>query len=221
MNKISKFILLAMVTPVVWSKTMYIDDILQVPLRSGPDTTYRIIHKGLQSGLPLQILGEDATSGYSHVKTPSGLEGYLQTRYLSAEPIAEDQLAAAKQKMNLLETEKDRLNKELEQLNQEFKALNSSHQKGANQLDQALKELAAIKAISADALNLDQRTRELGESNEQLRNELELVQAENMRLNEKSDSNMMLIGGGLVTLGVVLALLVPMIKPSKKNDSWA
>ena len=75
--------------------------------------------------------------------------------------------------------------------------------------------------MSANALNLDQRNQELREENEQLRNELELLQTDNSRLKAKAESNMMLVGGALVFLGVILALLIPMIKPSKKTDSWA
>lgn len=210
----------AMLSSTVSAETMYIDDTLLVPLRSGEGTSFRIVHKGLKSGVKLEIL-EKLSSGYSHVRTPSGIEGYLPTRYLSNEPIAKVKLAEANQELATLRKEFSTIKNQLSNLQNEHNELKKEHSKTSAELDQNSKELSNIKSISANALNLDKRNRELRESNEQLRNELELIQTENLRLKDKSESNMMLIGGGLVTLGVILTLLIPIIRPSKKNDSWA
>lgn len=205
----------------LWAKTMYINDNLLVPLRSGAGTGYRIIHKGIKSGTELEILETDKDSGYSHVQTPAGLTGYLPTLYLTAQPIARTKLAQANKRLATLEKENTALNDRLAKLRQEHESLSETHKQTSAQLDNNNQELSNIKSISSNALNLDRRNRELRESNEQLRNKLELVQTENTHLKDKSESNMMLIGGGLVTLGVIIALLVPMIKPSRKGDSWA
>ena len=57
--------------------------------------------------------------------------------------------------------------------------------------------------------------------NQKLNNELEVLAAENERLEADKESDTMLIGAGLVLLGVVLALIVPALKPSRKTDNWA
>jgi SH3 domain protein len=199
---------------------MYIDDTLLVPLRSGEGTGFRIVHKGLKSGTKLEII-EKLSSGYAHVKTPSGIEGYLPSRYLTAQPIAKVKLAQANQELAKLKANYEETQTQLANLKKKHQSLSKEHTQTTSELNANSKELKNIKSISANALNLDKRNRELRESNEQLRNELELIQTENLRLKDKSDSNMMLIGGGLVTLGVILTLLIPIIRPSKKNDSWA
>ena len=203
-----------------YAETMYIDDTLLVPLRSGEGTGFRIVHKGLKSGVKLEIL-EKRSSGYAHVRTPSGIEGYLPTRYLSAHPIAKVKLAQANQELAKLKSDYSEIKKQLSELQGKHNTLSKEHSQTSSELNASSQELTKIRSISANALNLDKRNRELRESNEQLRNELELIQTENLRLKDKSDSNMMLIGGGLVTLGVILTLLIPIIRPSKKNDSWA
>lgn len=208
-------------TSPTWAASMYIDDTLLVPLRSGAGTSFRIIHKGIKSGTKLEIINRDTKTGYSQVRTPSGLEGYLPSRYLTAEPIARLKLKAATEQAQKFRTENSQLKTKLAELQKEHKGLNSKFSSTSKQLESSSKELTNIKSISSNALNLDRRNRELRESNEQLRNELELLQVENIRLKDKSESNMMLIGGGLVTLGIIIALLLPMIKPTKKNDSWA
>lgn len=212
--------MMAMTITPASAETMYVDDTLLVPLRSGEGTGFRIVHKGLKSGVKLEIL-EKLSSGYAHVKTPSGIEGYLPTRYLTKQPIAKVKLTKANQELAKLKSNYREIKKQLSELQSKHSSLSNEHAKTSAELNTSSKELTNIRSISANALNLDKRNRELRESNEQLRNELELIQTENLRLKDKSDSNMMLIGGGLVTLGVILTLLIPIIRPSKKNDSWA
>ncbi len=211
---------LLIISSISSAESMYVDDTLLVPLRSGEGTSFRIVHKGLRSGTKLEVL-EKLPSGYAHVRTPGGIEGYLPARYLTAEPIAKVKLAQANQQLSQLKSENTKLKQEFETLSDNYKTLNSNYESTSKELNQNSKELNDIKSISANALNLDKRNKELRESNEQLRNELELLQTENARLKDKSDSNMMLIGGGLVTLGVILTLIIPVLRPTKKNDSWA
>jgi SH3 domain protein len=222
MNKLLGTLLLALIAATsATAETMYIDDTLLVPLRSGEGTGFRIVHKGLPSGTAVEILERNTESGYSKVVTSAGTEGYLPTRYLSAEPIARMKLVQAEQRVNTLQSENADLKTKLNDLQKNFGSLEKQHGSASSELQDTAKELERIKAISADALNLDRRNRELRESNEQLRNELEVLQVEANRLRDKSESNMMLMGGGLVLLGVILALVVPLLKPNKKSDSWA
>lgn len=222
MKKITLLLIAALgITSTLSAETMYVDDTLLVPLRSGEGTGFRIVHKGLPSGTALEIIEKSAETGYSFVRTTNGKEGYLPTRYLSAEPIARFKLAEAQKTLESLRGQNKELATKLGALQKSYDELESNYSNTSNSLSSNSKELARIKAVSADAINLDTRNRELRNSNEELRNELELVKVENMRLKEKSESNMMMIGGALVLLGVILTLIVPLLKPSKKGDSWA
>lgn len=213
--------MLSLLAHAVSAQTMYIDDILLVPLRSGETLSHRIVHKGLPSGTKLTVLENNRETGYSKVLTPGGIEGYLPTRYLVSEPIARDKLEAANKEFTATKQQLTNLKQQFETLSSEHNALKKSYQQTEQSLDKNVQELSHIRSVSANALTLDQRNRELRESNEQLRNEMELLQTDNNRLNEKSESKMMMIGGALVLLGVILALLIPMLKPSKKNDGWS
>ena len=221
-----KKIALSLITTVLLAstavaETMYIDDTLLVPLRSGEGTGFRIVHKGLPSGTAVEIIEENKESGYSQVKTTSGIEGFLPSRYLSKEPIARDKLVQAEKALASLRAQNKDLTEKLNTLQSSYKELEGQHSETSKSLSSNSDELARVKAISADALNLDRSNRDLRNSNEELRNQLELLEVENARLKDKSESNMMLIGGGLVLLGIILALIIPLLKPTKKNDSWA
>ncbi len=213
--------LLSLTSLSAFSESMYIDDTLLVPIRSGESTSYRIVHKGISSGTKVEILEHNKESGYSKILTPGGIEGYLPTRYLVAEPIAKIKLEQANKDLTKLRQEHEKLQQTYSELKSEHQSLSKNFKETEQSLDKNVQELSHIRSVSSNALTLDQRNRELRENNEQLRNELELLQTDNSRLKEKAESNMMLVGGALVLLGVILALLIPMIKPSKKNDSWA
>jgi len=222
MKKLATLLLaLSSITTQLQAETMYIDDTLLVPLRSGEGTGFRIVHKGLKSGTQLEIVNKNLETGYSLVRTPSGIEGYLPTRYLSAEPIAKIKLAQAQKQVATLTNQNNTLSTELRTLQSAFKDLEGKHSKASKSLASNTQELSRVKAVSADALNLDQRNRELRKDNEELRNQIELLDVENARLKDKSESSMMMIGGGLVLLGVILALIIPLLKRNKKSDSWA
>jgi len=203
------------------AETAYINDNLYVPLRSGAGLNFRIIHKGIKSGTKLELINTDSSTGYSEVRTPDGLQGFLPTRFLTSEPIAAQKLIVAQRELTNLRNEKEQLQTALTNLKNEHAELSENFSTSERKLAENTAELDRIKSVSSNALNLDRRNRELRESNEQLRNDLELLQVENMRLKDTSESNMLMIGGGLVLLGVLIALILPLIKPSRKNDSWA
>ena len=68
---------------------------------------------------------------------------------------------------------------------------------------------------------MKRRNGELLGENQKLRNDLEVLTAENERLEAGKESDFMLVGAGLVLGGVLLALVIPMLKPTRKTDNWA
>ncbi|MDX1633397.1 MAG: TIGR04211 family SH3 domain-containing protein [Marinobacter sp.] len=202
------------------AKTVYIDDTLYAPVRSGEGTQYRILHNGLRSGTPVELL-ERAESGYSRVRTPDGIEGWIVSRYLSEQPIARDRLAAAQQQLERTRNELASVRETLQQTQAERDELANAESRLENRSEELAEELREIKSISANAISLKERNQELQEVNQRLRNDVEVLTAEKERLEAKKESDFMLLGAGLVLLGVILALVVPLLKPTRKHDTWA
>ncbi|OZG71335.1 hypothetical protein BTA51_21990 [Hahella sp. CCB-MM4] len=199
--------------------TRYIDDTLYAPLRSGEGLEFRVVHKGVKSGTPVELLSTNPDSGYSKIRTPDGIEGWLPTRFLINEPVAADKLARLIKEHEALKAkfaEVSSTNKEINQTSGQVQANNERLQTENQKLQD---ELSSIKRISENAINLDRRNRELRETNEQLKNEVEVLTADNIRLKENNERDKMLLGAGLVLLGVIIALVVPMFKRDKRN-SW-
>ncbi|GHD45147.1 SH3 domain protein [Marinobacter persicus] len=204
---------------VAQARTVWVDDQLYLPLRSGAGNQYRIVQNAMPSGTALEVL---ETSGeYTRVRTPQGREGWVRSQYLSNEPIAADLLEDTRNELENAQQRLSELNEQLEQVTEERNRLERQENNLSGRAEELQQELTRIKNVASDALNLERRNEELLQENQKLSDELEILAAENERLEAGRESNFMLLGAGLVFGGVLLALIVPMLKPTRKNDSWA
>lgn len=206
---------------VAQARTVYIDDTLYAPVRSGQGTQFRILHSGLRSGTAVTLLEQNEESGYSRVRTGQGIEGWIPTRYLTNQPIAADRLAAANQELEKTRAQLEELRSNMSEVSSQRDQLSSREQQLEQQVADLSRELEEIRSVSANAINLDRRNEELQASNQKLKNEVEVLTAEVERLEAKRESDFMLLGAGLLILGMLIAVVLPWLKPTKKNDTWA
>ncbi len=204
---------------VAQARTVWVDDQLYLPVRSGAGTQFRIIENAVPSGTPLEVL--EVGDSYTKVRTPKGTEGWVSSQYLSNQPIAADRLRTATRQLEEARTELNQVREQLATVTEERNNLQNSESSLSNRSEELQEELQRIQNIASDSINLERRNRELLEDNQRLRNDLEVLTAENERLEASKDSDFMLLGAGLVLGGVLLALLIPMLKPTRKTDNWA
>lgn len=209
-----------MSTPLLAQETQYVRDTLYVELRTGQSFKHRIVHKGLVSGTPLTVLEVSEDKRYTFVRTESGIEGWIQTQYLSDTPSARDQLKASLAKQSRLETQAAALKKQLEQLKSEYQAAQSKAGELSSSSEQLQQELDEIKTISANALQLNRDVTKLRLNNQELSNKVDLLTADNQRLSDSSSNDAFMNGAFAVLIGVFITLIVPRLWPSKSND-WA
>ncbi len=213
-------VLLVLTAASASAETVYVDDVLYAPIRSGEGTQYRILHSGVRSGTALELI-ERSESGYSRVRTPDGIEGWMVSRYLTDTPIARQRLESATRQLAQAKETVSGLRSQVAELTEERNTLRTSEANLEARAGRLSEELREIKAVAADALNLKRRNEELNNENQKLRNDLEVLTAEKERLEANKESDFMLIGAGLVLLGIILALVVPALKPTRKTDNWA
>lgn len=202
------------------AKTVWVDDQLYLPVRSGAGSQYRIIENAVPSGTALEVI-ESSDSGYTRVRTPKGNDGWVSSQYLSDTPIAADRLKTVSRQLNQAKTELSSLKEQLSEVSSERDKLRDAESSLSDRSEDLQQELRRIKNIAADSIKLERRNRELLEENQKLRNDLEVLTAENERLEASKESDSMLLGAGLVLGGVLLALIIPMLKPTRKTDNWA
>jgi SH3 domain protein len=187
--------------------TMYISDQFSVPLRRGPSNSHRILHAGLPSGTALEVISQDAAAGFTQVRTPNGTEGWIETHYLSAQPIARDRLAAADRRVETLETQ--------------LKSLRGSEGRASDlskQTEKLQTELTEVRRISATSLANYEENKQLKASNETLQTQVTQLTERVRQLERNIMLRWMLAGGALVLLGLLLGAW---IKSRPKRSSWA
>ena len=200
------------------AETLYISDVLTVPLRSGPSTGHRILHRGLPSGTALEVLGRDDDAGYAQVRTNGGTEGWLPLQYLVAQPIARDRLQEANRQIQRLEQTVAELRGRLGDVQEdktEAETSNSELQTRANALQL---ELTELKRVSASAMETAAANKRLTELNARLREELDDMVSELDVLRENVQQRWLIIGGGLVLLGLILGAV---IKARPRRSAWS
>ena len=202
------------------ARTVWVDDKIYLPVRSGAGTQFRIIENAVPSGTALELLEPDQ-DGYSKVRTAKGTVGWVSSQYLSTTPIAATQLKQARQELETAQAEVRQMQNLLASVTGERDSLQNSESSLADRSAELKAELTRIKDIAANSINLERRNGELLQENQKIRNELEILTAENERMEAGKESDFMLLGAGLVLGGVFLALLIPMLKPTRKNDNWA
>ncbi len=203
-----------------YAEVRYVADVLYVPLRSGQGAQFRIINRGLRSGTKLTVIEETPDTEWTLVETEAGVQGWIRNQYLITEPTAALKLRDALQTATQQENRSNQLQRQVEQLQQQNREL-SEGLAGAQQQGQSLdQELAQIKQISAGAIDLNKRHQTLMEQHQLLQTELDVLKAENERLGDKSLQTWFLYGAAAVGLGVIIALVVPAVRPRKRYSEW-
>ena len=204
--------------PASAAESAWISDNLTVPLRSGPSTGHRILHRGLPSGTQLTILSRDADSDFVQIRTSRGTEGWLPSQYLVSQPIARDQLVVANRKVAELNKTVERQRQQLSSLNQGKSEADSSNTSLQRQVASLEQELAEITRISASALELSESNLELTELNARLRAEVDDLVSNLNLLEANAEQSWLMIGGGLVLIGLVLGFA---IKSRPRRSAWS
>ncbi len=120
----------------------YISDVLNVPLRSGPSTAHRILHRGLPSGTQLTILATDEEASFTQVRTNGGMEGWVRSQYLIGEPIARVKLATAEKRLQGLKAKIDKERETHASLQSEYKETEANNRTLSSKVEALAKELA-------------------------------------------------------------------------------
>ncbi len=198
--------------------TRYVSDRLEIQMRTGKGTQFRILRM-LPSGTPVEILETDQENGYSRVRVPGGVEGWVLTRLLMKGQAARDRLAGAEKRLASLELENRKLSTALGDLR---KAKGS----GDKQLGQFGKEnrklkqeLENIRRTASSSLAIDAENRELKSRIVAYERQQQSLQQENSGLKDRTARDWFMVGAGVIILGMIIGLIIPRIRWRKKS-SW-
>jgi SH3 domain protein len=212
-------LVLALSTAAVAARTAYVTDELKITLRTGESATHRILRM-LPTGEALTVLEDNRATGYSKVRTASGVEGYVLTRQLVSEPVARDRLAAAEAEVAALKAAPGEVSNRLATQSADFEALRAQHeelQEAKRLVDQ---EYAALQRTASNAVRIANERNELRRQVASLTREVEDIKQQNRELENRAAQRWFLIGGGVVVGGIVLGLILPHLRLRRRKSSW-
>ena len=210
--------LLILLTGTALAETRYVSDRLEITMRSGKSTGHGILRM-LRSGTPVDVLETDKGSGYSRIKTRSGKEGWVLTRFLMNGPAARDRLAEAEKRLAELELENRKMNTAMAALREEMSSVEQQRQNLDSEHRDVSQELAEIKRTASSALAIDSENKELKSRMVAIERNLQTVKQENENLKDRTARDWFMVGAGVVLLGIIVGLIIPRIRWRKKS-SW-
>lgn len=200
------------------AEVRYVSDTLEITMRSGKGTSYGITRM-LRSGTRVEVLEEDKKTGYTHVRTAGGKEGWVLSRFLMKGQAARDRLAAAEKNLASLELENRKMETAMNALAEEKKALELELSKLDGQSRSVSQELAEIKRTASSALAIDSENKDLKGRVVSLERQLQTLQQENEGLKDRTARDWFMVGAAVVLLGIIVGLIIPRIRWRKKS-SW-
>jgi SH3 domain protein len=200
------------------AQTRYVTDRTIVELRRGPSTEYLIV-RNLEAGERVEVLEQNADAGYSRVRVADqGTEGWILTRFLTAEPIARERLvvaernlAAARERITVLETQAAELKREIATTSGELAQTRTNH-------GNVSKELADIRTAAANVVEIRDENTSLQQRLVQRDREVEQLTADNARLAGRNNQNWFVVGAGVLLVGIVLGLVAPSLRRRRRSD---
>jgi SH3 domain protein len=210
-------IILLLLATSVHAQTRYVSDRTIVELRRGPSTEYLIL-RNLEAGAAVQVL-EDAGAGYSRVRVQDqGTEGFILTRFLTAEPIARDKLAAAERGLATAKTRVTELEQQVSALTTELGGTKTDLGDTRKRHDQVSKELTDLRTAAANVVEIRESNENLKQRLIQREREVEELTAANTRLSRQDKQSWFIVGAGVLLGGIVIGLIVPSLRRKRRSD---
>ncbi|KRT54265.1 SH3 domain protein [endosymbiont of Ridgeia piscesae] len=201
------------------AKPAYITDTFKVTMRSGESSTHRILRM-LNSGDQIDLLSTNSESGYSKIRTASGLEGYVLSRQLMSQPSARNQLKTLQQRVHELESAPAELSGKLARLQRQHDSLLQEHkalQQTRNQLNQ---ELQSIQRTASNAIRISNERNDLRKQVADLTRNVADLRQQNRDLSNESNRDWFLIGAAVVIAGILIGLLLPHLRFQRRRNNW-
>ncbi len=200
------------------AETRYVSDELTITLRRGEGTSYQVL-RTLKSGTPLDVLSTDPDTGYSLVRIPNGVEGYVLTRFLMSKPSARNLLTAAQTRSAELETQQQILTDQITSLTEEKTELENTLSNLDSSHSQLSSELNRVKSTSSRALEMEGENKKLRSKVIKLERDNQALSQENDTLKDRNARDWFMVGAGVAILSLLLGLLLSRFGGRRKS-SW-
>lgn len=218
-KSLSLFFILISLSISVNAESVFVTDTIKFTLRSDENNRSKIL-KMVPTGTMLSLIDVNTDSGYSFVRTDTGVEGYILTRHTKNRPVSSWYLKKATKKLASLQKKHDSIKKELDALKKGNTSTRSSNKSLTNERNSLSKDLKELRQTAANALQLKHQRDKLEERVISVERELQQVKRENMTLEDSANQDWFLYGGILSLLGVLFGFILPKLSWHRKSSNW-
>lgn len=211
-------IALALATAMATGQTLYVSDELVITVRTGSSTENAIL-ANLVSGDAVEVLQADPESGYSRIRTESGTEGWVVTRYLVEIPISQDRLVIAERDLADAQVRIATLERSVATSTEELDVTSRRLEEAETANVTLTMDLADLRDDSENVLNIRDQNESLRRRLNERNEEVELLKIENDQLRSGSTREWFFAGAGVLFAGVLVGLLAPRLR-RRRRSRW-
>ena len=197
----------------------YVSDNVDIPLRAGTSNRHKVIG-AVRSGSPVEVLKIDKAKGYTQIRTPAGVKGWIQSFQLTDTPSSQEQLAGVRQELERLQAQHAGLKQHMDDVVNRPEGESLSYPQLYEEALRLRQQLAQYRKVASDTVAIDERNKVLQERVVTLERELQIVQQENQALRDDNGSLRFLIGALLLGVVLLVAVLTPKIREQRRAQ-WS
>jgi SH3 domain protein len=165
------------------------------------------------------VLEQDEDAGYSRVRVADqGTEGWILTRFLTAEPIAREQLAVAERNLSGARARVTDLEEQTAELTRDLTTTRTELTQARTSHGEVSRELADIRTAAANVVEIRDQNQRLQQRVIALEREVDELTANNARLAGRSNQNWFLVGAAVLLGGIVIGLVAPSLRRKRRSD---
>lgn len=202
----------------VSAQTVYITDEFEITMRTGMSTDNNIVRM-LSSGEAVQLIESNEETRYSLVETESGQQGYVLSRFLIENPSARERLATLETSFQSLQSQSEEQRRTIDELSTSLEQERVDALALKEALTSSDNELESLKVTAASSIEIEQQNQQLLADVETLEKQVLQLSKENADLNDSTEIDWFVKGGGVSLVAFLIGILITRIR-WRKSDSW-
>ena len=196
---------LAVLSSPVLAATLYVSDVMEITLRTGPGTDRKIIAM-LRSDQAVELLEEGPD--WTRVRTQNGKEGWVVSRFLTPQPPNRILLPRLQKEYAAVKEKVEALTEENTQLTAENSRLSSALNDNQTAIEKLNTSYDALKKDSADFINLKARFEKTSAELAKQTSLAEQFESELSKLRFNERVQWFLSGAGVLLLGMIIGAVL-------------
>ncbi|RJQ49329.1 MAG: TIGR04211 family SH3 domain-containing protein [Desulfobacteraceae bacterium] len=196
-------ILLASSRGPAYAESVYVSEIIEITLRSGPGIDHKVIAM-VKTGQPLQVL--EKGDEWTKVRLANEKEGYVLTRFLTDKRPSSMLLEEIDKKYQALEKKAEELREENKRQQAEYQSLQEEFQQKEELLAKLTEAHENLRKDSAEFLSLKTNYKKIStEFNEQTQRTAQLEEAYS-KLQKRQIFRWVITGAGILLIGFLIGM---------------